>query len=361
MRGVQILAVPGDVLETPGDVLVLKYAQALLGAEREAVQRLGAAPEFRDLPGPAQTRLVDVGRHLGARRLLLVGTPPIFDLLYRDLRDLGRRSLEALADLAPDARRVLQTIHGTGVGLDEAEALASQLDGFRDALAAGSAPPGLEEIVIVEADARRLERLRDVLHVEVPGGMMPRARAATARTATGATPAADDKPRVFVAMPFDPAMDDLFHYAIQGAVRAAGMVAERADAAHFTGDVMAWVKDRIAGSALVVAELSGANPNVYLEVGYAWGCDVPTVLLIRQGEAPRFDAAGQRRLAYASIKDLEQQLAAELAALFPTAAGRATPPALTTTAAGWPAMAPATARAAAAPAPAARMRKPRRG
>jgi hypothetical protein len=72
------------------------------------------------------------------------------------------------------------------------------------------------------------------------------------------------------------------------------------------------VKSRIAGSSMVVADLSSANPNVYLEVGYAWGCSVPTVLLARESNDLQFDVRTQRCLLYKSIKNLEDILGKEL-------------------------------------------------
>ena len=73
-----------------------------------------------------------------------------------------------------------------------------------------------------------------------------------------------------------------------------------------------WVKTRIASAALVVADLSDANPNVYLEVGYAWGCGRPTVLVVRDTSQLKFDVRGQRCLVYKRIKDLEALLRTEL-------------------------------------------------
>ena len=70
-------------------------------------------------------------------------------------------------------------------------------------------------------------------------------------------------------MPFAEEYGDRFQYGIQGPANAAGYLCERADLASFTGDVIAWVKDRIGSAALVIADLTAANPNVYLEVGYA--------------------------------------------------------------------------------------------
>ena len=120
--------------------------------------------------------------------------------------------------------------------------------------------------------------------------------------------ASASKPKVFVAMPFADEMTDVFHYGIQGAVNAAGYLAERADLSTFTGDVMDWVRARISGARLVVADLTSANPNVYLEVGYAWGKGVPTVLLSKSQDGLKFDVRGHRCILYSSIKDLEAKL-----------------------------------------------------
>jgi hypothetical protein len=78
---------------------------------------------------------------------------------------------------------------------------------------------------------------------------------------------------------------------------------------------MDWVKTRISSAQLVVADLSSKNPNVYLEVGYAWGCKVPTVLLAKDPADLTFDVRGQRCILYKSIKALEDSLRKELQGL----------------------------------------------
>jgi len=115
-----------------------------------------------------------------------------------------------------------------------------------------------------------------------------------------------------VAMPFAPEFDDCYHYGIQGAVNSCGYLCERADLSSFTGDVMDFVKERISSSHFVIADLTSANPNVYLEVGYAWGQNKKTVLLIKDTKELKFDTRGQRCLPYTSIKDLETKLKTEL-------------------------------------------------
>jgi hypothetical protein len=120
------------------------------------------------------------------------------------------------------------------------------------------------------------------------------------------------KRHAFIAMPFKKELDDVFYYGIQAPVRAVELLCERVDQEAFTGDILDRVRERIETASIVIAELTGANPNVYLEIGYAWGRQRPTLLLIKSGEEPRFDLRGQRYLAYERIKDLEEALTKEL-------------------------------------------------
>ena len=113
-------------------------------------------------------------------------------------------------------------------------------------------------------------------------------------------------------MPFANEFDDCYHYGIQGAVNTAGYLCERADLSSFTGDVMEWVKKRISTADFIIADLTTANPNVYLEVGYAWGLQKKTILLVKDANDLKFDTRGQRCLPYSSIKDLEAKLTNEL-------------------------------------------------
>jgi hypothetical protein len=105
------------------------------------------------------------------------------------------------------------------------------------------------------------------------------------------------------------------YYGIQGAVHGLGLTCERIDAASFTGDIVCQIKLRIDTAAQVVADLSLANPNVYLEVGYAWGRRRPTLLLVDDLETLRFDVEQQRCIVYKSIKQLEARPTEELRGL----------------------------------------------
>jgi hypothetical protein len=319
-----------DALTFAADVLALKHAQGLHGVDRAAVESLERAgrPVRGDLPLPGKHLMLTSGGALSADRLLILGVVDLYAFNYAEIREFGHEVLKVLQVEAPGIRHVCLTLHGPGYGLDEAEAFRAEVAGLLDAISAGHYPRTLKRITIVEANPARAERLQRLLRDLTGAGSEDRSAedrtaglaASGLRALTSAGRGSAAKRHVFVAMPFAQEFDDLYHYGIQGGVNAAGYLCERADLAAFTGDVIAFVKDRISTADLVVADLSAANPNVYLEVGYAWGKGVPTVLIARDADELGFDVRGQRCLIYKNIRDLETRLKKELAALSGTPA-----------------------------------------
>ena len=359
----EISIVAGDLLETDVDVIVLKHAEGFYGADQVAASRLSNAGAL-DLGQLA----LDVGECLllpslgavAARHVLFVGTRPLIGFRYQEVRVFARQALAHLSRELPAARRVGFTIHGPGTGLDDVEALESEVAGFFDAASTRDVPTALQEIRIVEIVESRVRRLSVALDELLPlspsgrarGGPTrggPNRRAQTRGAPTLGSQARDprilpdldqgadepflavtgrpeerlrsagyasaSKPHIFVAMPFAEEMDDVYYFGIQGPVRESGFLCERADLEVFSGDIVQWIRSRIETASLVIAELTGANPNVYLEVGFAWGCGVPTVLLVRDPDELRFDVKGQRCLVYRRIKDLHDALGKELVGL----------------------------------------------
>jgi hypothetical protein len=323
MRLLKISVFAKDAFKFDTDVLVLKYAQSLYGVDRAAVELFSESgvtfnlPKIADFTFQKTSGLVGL---TGPGAILFVGVKPLAQFSYSEIRDFSRTALDFLARMAPDTRSLALTLHGTGYGLDEAEAFDSELAGLLDAISAGHFPPNLETITFVELDSRRAQRLTESLekllprgHVVLDGGRIVTGIDERAQhTLRDAGYASSSKPHVFVAMPAAQEMDDVFYYGIRGAINAAGLLCERADFSPFTGDVLSRIKMRISSAILVVADLSSANPNVYLEVGYAWGCRVPTVLVARDASELKFDVRGQRCLIYKSIRNLEDLLRDEL-------------------------------------------------
>jgi hypothetical protein len=116
------------------------------------------------------------------------------------------------------------------------------------------------------------------------------------------------KQHVFVAMPFSEPFEDVYELGIYPALRECGYICERLDRSAFTGDILERMKDRIRTARFVLADLSDARPNVYLEVGYAWGQGVPVLFIAREGETLHFDVSTHRCLFYTSIRQLKRDL-----------------------------------------------------
>lgn len=319
MKIISVRVSQGNVLEFPTDVLVLKYAQSFHGADAAAAELFEEAGQPLQLPMPMRgTRLVRSVRGIAARQVLFVGVPPLQKLDYGEIRDFARKALTALSEDAPQCRHIALTIHGPGYGLDETEAFTSEVAGLVDAVQAAEFPESLADITFVERNHGRARRLAQVLEDLLPEGQLRIGRHGPERTDASRerlSQAAEAKKHVFVAMPFKEEMEDVYYYGIQSAVQAAGYLCERADLSAFTGDVLDWVRSRIQSASFVVADLTEANPNVYLEVGYSWGIGVPTVLIVRDTADLKFDVRGQRCLVYKKIRDLEEKLNAELKGL----------------------------------------------
>jgi len=319
---IKITVQHGDALRIAADVLVLKYANALFGADRAVVHAIeDAGQEIRDrLPKPSGFYITSVRGILAANQVIFIGVGPLRQFEYKQIRAFSRRALSALAGESPEAKHVVLTAHGPGYGLDEAEAFMSEIAGLIEAINSEDFPIALKKITIAEANpgrAKRFIRFLDQFLTEkdmfAGSHLDDYAMHAQPRgVPQSAGYNSERKPRIFVAMPFAEEMEDVFHYGIQGAANAAGFLCERADLSSFTGDIIQWVKNRIAKASLVIADLSDANPNVYLEVGYAWGCGRPTVLLVKDIGHLKFDVQGQRCLVYKTIKELETALRKEL-------------------------------------------------
>jgi len=153
--------IEGDALTVDADVLALKHGQRLHGVDRQVASRLSrAGVAIADpLVAPGDHVLLESMGLLRAPRVLFLGTPPLDDFGYHEIRRLSRDTLGTLARIAPTTRSVAMTLHGPGSDLDEVEAALAQLGGCRDALYGGDLGADLERISIVEHNARRYERV----------------------------------------------------------------------------------------------------------------------------------------------------------------------------------------------------------
>lgn len=130
-------------------------------------------------------------------------------------------------------------------------------------------------------------------------------------------PAANDttapKPYVFVLMPFDKAFKDAYMYGIKGAAEDVGAYAERLDEQIFTEGMLERIFTQISKADLLVADMTGRNPNVFYEVGYAHALGKIVLLLTQDAGDIPFDLQHRQHIVYGgSIETLREQLCPQL-------------------------------------------------
>ncbi|AKB24310.1 hypothetical protein MSMTP_0841 [Methanosarcina sp. MTP4] len=77
------------------------------------------------------------------------------------------------------------------------------------------------------------------------------------------------KPFVFVLMPFDEDFDDIYKYGIKETAKEIGAYAERVDEQNYKEGMLERIFNQINKADVIVADMTGRNPNVFYEVGYA--------------------------------------------------------------------------------------------
>ncbi|MEZ4669613.1 MAG: toll/interleukin-1 receptor domain-containing protein [Anaerolineae bacterium] len=317
----------GDVTRFEADVMAFKYARSFHGADQIVAATLEAEKSIRPeslKAEPGQYSFVATQGAIAARNVLYIGTPALRGFRYPQIREFAAFALRILSSTAPETRHVAMTIHGPGFGLDEAESVTSQFLGYRDALQTGQIPPALEQITIIERKGARVERMRATLDALLKdadyatpldngwGYWLAAGSGAGGGSTAAAEPAASkpEKAYAYVIMPAQSDEDDLFTYGIQGAVHARGLLCEQPTLAAGDGDdssLLDMLRTRIGNARVVVAELTNADHAVYLQLGYAWGKGIPTLVALKNSVAPTLSDV-PALIRYTKIKELETSL-----------------------------------------------------
>ena len=318
-----------DITRVRSDLLLLKHARGFHGGDLVVADRLmnsGACKEADISPGPDNFAFVSTGQVIAPARVLFLGTQHLRNFSYSQMRHFASRAIEILAGEGKPLKLLTTTVHGVNYGLDASESLQNLVLGFQEGLA--SYPQcRINEIAFVEKSERTARILKAALEslqppTEAPGlatkekeparvvdGRDPRK---SPTPATGQRPPAEPgetvKKHVFVAMPFSEEFQDIYEFGIYGPTRKCGFICERVDEPLFTGDILQRITQRISTAEFVIAELTGARANVYLEVGYAWGKNIPVITLAREGEKLHFDVSTHRCIFYRTIGQLAKEL-----------------------------------------------------
>lgn len=114
---------------------------------------------------------------------------------------------------------------------------------------------------------------------------------------------------VFVLMPFAEAFEEIYRLGIKEPLEALGFTCNRADEALFVGNVIDELYRRISNARLIVADITGKNPNVTYELGFAHAIGKQVILVTQKAEDIPFDISVQRHIVYgAKIVKLREEL-----------------------------------------------------
>lgn len=121
----------------------------------------------------------------------------------------------------------------------------------------------------------------------------------------------------FVLMPFQTTFDDIYRLGIQAAAEKSGMIATRVDEQVFHNEgILERIYNQIEAADFIIADMTGKNPNVFYEVGYAHAKGKLCVLLTQRADDIPFDLRHHRHIVYgSSISSLKAKLTVDLVTL----------------------------------------------
>jgi hypothetical protein len=122
------------------------------------------------------------------------------------------------------------------------------------------------------------------------------------------------KPTCFVLMPFAEEFNEVYEHAISPAAEAAGFLCHRADHAVGPNAIISDIIESIFSAGVIVADVTGSNPNVFYELGVAHTIDNKTVVICEKTDKPLpFDLAAYRVIFYRrTIEGIRTELRGKL-------------------------------------------------
>jgi hypothetical protein len=231
-------------------------------------------------PGPSQLAITDL-----ARRAIRPQTPG------DDIRALQEAAIKA-----PQISEVYQ--HYRGENLPEPKFFENALqDKFKL-----PADKTSDFIVIFEQTletAQLIQRLDDrVRLLDISDSATPSDEAARLKK-LGRDIHVSSTDTCFVMMPFAPPIGGYYEKIYDPAIRKAGLSPIRADNEIFgTGKIIEQIWSGINRSRVLVAELTGRNPNVFYELGLAHALQKPVVLIASSEQDVPFDLRHIRVIYY---------------------------------------------------------------
>lgn len=109
------------------------------------------------------------------------------------------------------------------------------------------------------------------------------------------------KPFVFVLMPFEKKFNDVYQLGIKKACDEVGAYAERIDEQIFKESILQRIYNQIAKSDVIISDMTGRNPNVFYETGYAHALGKNVILLTQNADDIPFDLKHYPHIIYSGV------------------------------------------------------------
>ena len=114
-------------------------------------------------------------------------------------------------------------------------------------------------------------------------------------------------------MPFEDQFNDIYHLGIKAVATECEVVAERVDEQSFSETILERIYRQIESADFIIADMTGRNPNVFYEVGYAHARGKICTLLTQSADDIPFDLKHHRHIVYnGSIQSLKTKLKFEI-------------------------------------------------
>lgn len=338
MDKIKITLFAGDVKDVECSVLFVKHIEANLSLPEKALNRVLRTDNsnvFLENEGE-ETRDVFTYNCLPYASIHVINFHKSdLPFTYSSVDQYARKIIDFVVnDPTPQTpiKSIATAVHGPGAGLDSSEAMEKMIMAFAQELAAKNTGTQLAEIIFVENDKSVFERLRERLAFLIRENILLWEQSVVYLPVGEENEAAQfvdynqvklEAKHVFVAMPFDRNFDDVYLFGIKQAIEKNGRVSERVDQEFFTGDIIERMMLRIKDAELLVADISGGNPNVFYEIGLADGLGLTIqttadnttpvqkkIIFITQDEKMPFDIQSQNRIRYdrLNISDLAARL-----------------------------------------------------
>ncbi len=121
-----------------------------------------------------------------------------------------------------------------------------------------------------------------------------------------------EEKKAFVIMPFAEEFNEIYSHLIKGALEKAGFISIRADDIKSQNNILKDIIEGIVECHLIIADLTGSNPNVYYELGIAHALDKNVILLTQNISDLPFDLRSYKVIRYGNdfriMKQAEEEL-----------------------------------------------------